>query len=124
MIKRKEVIKILSLKSLGPGEKSRLIDCKTLELSKVSALTITIRVTHHASATAPVKVHLVSGVDRMVWDTEDYTSFNAHLLAGKESQKTVAITPDIFLLKVQLENTDTTYTATDLDVYAVLGYEE
>lgn len=124
MIKIKEVVKILSLDSLAAGEKSRLIDCKTLKLEDVSALAITVRVTHHASATKPVVVHLISGIDEMIFDTEDYTSFNAHLLAGAESQKTVAITPDIFYLKIQLENTDTTYTATDLDVSAVLGYEE
>jgi len=124
MIKRKEVIKILELDSLGPGAKSRLIDCKTLDLKDVSALTITIRCTHHASATKPVRVHLVSGIDEMIFDTEDYAVFDAHLLIGVESQKSIAITPDIFLLKVQLENTDTTYAASDLDVFAVLAYEE
>ena len=124
MIKRKEVIKVLSLDSLAAGEKSKLIDCKTLDLSKVSALTITIRCTHDASATKAVLVHLVSGVDEMTFDSVDYATFESHLLAGAESQKTIAITPDILLLKVQLENQDGTYLANDLDVWATLGYEE
>jgi hypothetical protein len=124
MIKRKEVKKILSLDSLGPGAKSRLIDCETLDLSNVSALTITVRVTHHASATKPVLVHLISGVDTMTFDTTDYATFECHLLPGAESQTTKAIVPDAFYLKVQLENQDTSYAATDLDVWATLGYEE
>ena len=114
MIRRKEIVKVLELDSLAAGAKSRLIDCKTLDLSKVSALTITIRCTHNASATKPVLVHLVSGVDEMTFDSVDYATFEAHLLAGAESQKTVAITPDIFLLKIQLENQDPTYAASDL----------
>ena len=124
MIKRKEVVKVLELDSLGAGAKSRLIDCKTLDLKEVSALTITVRCTHHASATGKVRVHLKSAVDEMVWDTSDYDSFDMDLDAGTEVQKTKAITPDIFLLKIQLENLDSTYTASDLDVFATLGFEE
>ena len=124
MIKRKEVVKVLELAELAAGAKSRLIDCKTLDLDKVSALTITIRCTHHPSATKAVLVHVLSAVDEMTFDSVDYATFEAHLLAGAESQKTVAITPDILLLKIQLENQDTSYAAADLDVWATLGYEE
>jgi len=124
MIKRKEVKPLLSVDVLGPGEKSKLGDSDVLDLKNVSALAITVRCTHHSSATAPVKVHLLSSPDGSVWDTEPYASFNAHLLPGQESQKTVAVTPDIFLLRVQLENSDSTYEATDIDVIAVVGYEE
>ena len=124
MIKRKEVKKVLELAELAAGAKSRLIDCKTLDLDKVSALTITIRCTHHPSATKAVLVHLVSAVDEMTFDSVDYATFESHLLAGAESQKTVAITPDIFLLKIQLENQDPTYAANDIDVWATLGFEQ
>jgi hypothetical protein len=124
MIKRKETKHILSLSSLAPGAKSNLLDCETLDLSNVSALTITVRVTHHPSATKPVLVHVVSGVDTMTFDTIDYATFECHLLPGAESQTTKAITPDVLYLKVQLENQDTSYAATDLDVWAVLGYED
>jgi hypothetical protein len=124
MIKRKEVKKLLSLDSLGPGEKSRLLDCETLELDKVSALTITVRCTHNAAATKALRVHLKSGVDTMVWDTSDYTYFDMDLDAGTEVQKTVAITPDVYYLKVQLENQDTSYAVTDIDVWATVGYED
>jgi len=124
MIKRKKVIRILELDSLAAGAKSRLIDCKTLELGNVSTLTLTIRATHHASATKAILVHVLSAVDEMTFDSVDYATFEAHLLAGAESQKTIVISPDILLLKVQLENQDGTYAASDLDVFATLGYEE
>ena len=124
MIKRKEVKPILELDSLAPGAKSRIIDAKPLDLRNVSALTITIRVTHHSAATQPVRVHVLSSPDGSVWDTEDYAVFDAHLLPGAESQKTVAIVPDIFYLTVQLENLDTAQAATDIDVIATLGFEE
>jgi len=124
MIKRKEVKHILSLDSLAPGAKSNLLDCKTLELRDVSSLAITIRVTHHSSATKPVVVHVVTGIDTMTFDTTDYATFECHLLPGSESQTTRAITPDAFYMKVQLENQDSSYPATDIDVWATLGYEE
>jgi hypothetical protein len=124
MIKRKEVKHILSLDSLAPGAKSNLLDCETLELSNVSTLTITVRCTHNASATKPLRVHLKSGVDTMTFDTSDYTYFDMDLDAGTEVQKTVAITPDIYYLKVQVENQDTSYAVTDIDVWVTLGYEE
>jgi len=124
MIKRKEVKKVLELAELAAGAKSRLIDCKTLDLKDVSTLTLTIRATHHASATKAILVHILSAVDEMTFDSVDYATFEAHLLAGAESQKTIAITPDILLLKVQLENQDGAYAASDLDVWATLGYEE
>jgi hypothetical protein len=44
--------------------------------------------------------------------------------AGTEVQKTVPITCDVYYLKVQLENQDTTYAVTDIDVWATLGFEE
>jgi hypothetical protein len=124
MIKRKKVKKILSLDSLGPGEKSRLIDCETLELSNVSALTITVRCTHNAAATKALRVHLKSGVDTMTFDTSDYTYFDMDLDAGTEVQKTVAITCDVYYLKVQLENLDAAQAVTDIDVWATVGYED
>lgn len=124
MIKRKEVVKILDLDSLAGGEKSLLQDCQLLDLSKVSALAITIRATHGSGATAALKVHLLASPDGSIFDTKDYTSFDADLKVGAESQYTVAITPDPYYLKVQVENPSGQPTATDIDVFAVLGFEE
>jgi len=124
MIKRKEVKKILSLSSLGAGQKSKLEDCELLDLSKASALAITVRCTHNSAATNPLRVHLVASIDGSIFDTSDYTFFDMDLDAGKEVQKTVAITPDILYLKVILENQDTSYPVTDIDVFACFGYEE
>jgi hypothetical protein len=66
---------------------------------------------------------LKASPDGSVWDTDDYAYFDAHLLAGQESQKTVPITADVFYLRVQVENKDTTYAATDIDVIATIGYK-
>jgi hypothetical protein len=120
---KKEVKSVLSLSELAPGAFSRLEDSEIIDLSKAETLTLTIRVTHNLAATNTVRVHLKASPDGSVWDTDDYAYFDAHLLAGQESQKTVPITADVFYLRVQVENKDTTYAATDIDVIATIGYK-
>lgn len=124
MIKRKEVVKILELDTLAPGAKSRLEDCQTLDLRNVSSLAITVRCTYHPSATNVLMVHIYSGIDEIIFDTTDFHNFGIPLNGGKEVQVTDIVETQPLLLKVQLENLDTSYPVTDIDVFATLGYEE
>jgi len=123
MIERKEVITLLEVPSLAAGAKTELRDSKLLDLSKVQALTITAQVTHDAAATKPVVVKLYSDTTGGSPDTTEYAVFEAHLLTGQRSQKTVAITSDPKFIRVVVENTDTTYAARDIKVLATLAYE-
>jgi hypothetical protein len=124
MAKRKEAQKLLSLDSLGPGEKSRLIDCELLDLSNVSTLAITARMTHHPSATTPARVYLLSSPDGAVFDTTPYSYFDMELDAGNEVQVTKEAITCALYLKVQVENRDADYPITDIDIYAIKGFEE
>jgi hypothetical protein len=121
---KKEIKPVLSLSELASGAFSRLEDSEIIDLSKADSLALTIRVTHNSAATNPVRVHLKSSPDGSVWDTDDYAYFDAHLKAGQESQKTMSINADAFYLRVQLENQDTSQTATDIDVIATIGHKK
>ena len=121
---KKEIKPVLSLSELASGAFSRLEDSEIIDLSRVEFLALTIRVTHNSAATKSVRVHLKSSPDGSIWDTDDYAYFDAHLMAGQESQKTVPITADAFYLRVQVENQDTAQSATDIDVIATIGYSE
>jgi len=124
MIKRKEIKKLLKLDSLAPGAKSNLLDCKTLDLTKASSLALTVRATFASDATGGIEVHVVTSPDDSVYDTQDYFSYSISAEPGKEAQFTQRIDPEPSYLKVVLENLDTTYSVTDLDVWATVGYEE
>jgi small basic protein len=125
---RKEVKKILSLDSLGPGEKSRLIDCETLDLSDVLFVGITTRCTFPPGFTGYLTISVLGGVDTMMFDTTAYWEKNFVMTPGQEVQTTDEIVQFSVAipkyLKVQLTNTDTTYPVTDIDVWATLVHFE
>jgi hypothetical protein len=121
---RKEVKKILSLDSLGPGEQSRLIDCETLDLSDVLFVAITIRCTQAPGYTGDLIIYALGSVDTTTFDTVPYWSTAFAMNPGEEIQLTAEIAQYSIAvpkyMKVQLTNTDTTYPVTDIDVWATL----
>ena len=121
---KKEVKKLLEVSSLAASATTDLKDCELLDLSDVEFLALTIEVKHNASATKAVLVHVRSDITGGAPDTTDYAVFEAHLSPGNLSKKTVAISPDPKYIKVYLENQDPSYAATNIKVWATLGYSE
>lgn len=104
-----------------------MIDLATLAAGATSPLSdyvngcdsITCRCTYNASATKPAIVHLVSSPDNVVYDTEDFASFEMPLDAGNQVQKTLLIDSGLVNIKAKVENPDPTYAITDIKVIAV-----
>jgi hypothetical protein len=121
---KKEVKHILHLDSLGPGQKSRLIDCETLDLSDVLYGALTIRYTTPVDVTGNLLFKVYSGIDTMVFDTEPFLSAAVNNYPGQEAQYSTEIEQISALpfkyLKVELLNTDPSYPYTDIDVWATL----
>jgi len=89
-----------------------------ISAQNLRTLTLTARVTYNASATAPVKVNVYHTPDGKVWDTVPYVSFTVTLTAGSVVQRTVNIVPpEEGTLQIEVENTDATYTATEVGVF-------
>jgi len=124
VVKLKEVREILKLPTLNPGAKTDLKDCELVDLTRADSLALTVEVFHHADATAAVRAHVVSDTDGGSFDTVDFATFDAHLLAGKLSQKTFTVSSAPKYIKVYLENTDSLRAASDLRVSATIGYKK
>jgi len=124
MITRKEAKKILEIDSLAPSTTSEVRFSEVLSLSKVSSVAITAQATFHASATGDVVIHILADVDGGSPDTIDFETLTLTCNAGKTVQRTVKVNKEPLFLRVTAENKDANYAATNIKVYAVLGYEE
>jgi hypothetical protein len=121
---KKEVKHILSLDNLGPYEKSNLLDCEIVDLSDVLFAAITVRYTTPINATENLIVRVFSGIDTMIFDTDEYVAFAPNKYPGKEAQATFEVSQVTALpfkyLRVIVENTDPNYSYTDIDVWVTL----
>jgi len=89
-----------------------------IELTKVRTVSITVRVTYHASATSSVRCNLYFGPDKENFDTVPYTYFDVDLTAGATVQETKIIDcPEEGFLVISVKNLDTTYDATNVRVW-------
>jgi len=89
-----------------------------IPLVKARNFSITAGVRFHASATGNVIVKIYYSPDGRNWDTDYYATVTLEVNAGKYVQKTRKIdVPPFGYLRVQVENEDTNYDATDLKVW-------
>lgn len=114
----KNVETVLEKNELPAGSSTNIDDCGAIFLQFVKTLALTIQVRYHSSATKAVRVHVKSSPMGGVYDDEDYAVFDAYFAAGKRTQKTVLIHPDVMYVKVVVENLDTSYPAYDVRVVA------
>jgi len=93
----------------------------TIILKKTRTLTITCKCTYHASATAGAKVNVYFSPDEENWDTIPYTYFFVDFTAGATVQKTVIVDPpEDGSLAFEIENTDTSYAVTDVNLWITI----
>lgn len=94
------------------------INVGSVNTKKTRSLSITARVTYNASATSGVKVNTYFSADGHDFDTVPYTFFTIDLTADSVVQETHLIdVPENGMLRIELENVDSTYTATDITVW-------
>ncbi|MEX2702031.1 MAG: hypothetical protein Q6368_003045 [Candidatus Baldrarchaeota archaeon] len=97
-----------------------------IPLVKARSFSITAGVKFHASATGNVVVKVYYSPDGRNWDTDYYATITLEVSAGNYIQKTRKIdVPEHGYLRVQVENEDTSYAATDLKVwYTIQSWEK
>lgn len=124
MITRKEVKKILELDSLAAATTSPVDKSEVLSLTKVSSLAITAEAVFATGATGNILIHILADVDGGSPDTIDFAVLPLPVSAGARVQRTIKVNFEPAYIRIQAENEDTTKAATNIKVYAILGYEE
>ena len=103
------------------GGDIELAACPPISLESVSDLVLGVRCTVAPQATAGVRVHVRASHDGFVYDTEDWTTFEAEFAPGQETGRTVKVSAKPQFIKVLAENLDPHHDVTALTVTATLG---
>lgn len=89
-----------------------------LPLIRARTISVTAKVTFNASATDNITVKAYYSPDGTTWDTVSADYFDVDLTAGATVQKTGLLAlPEHGYFKLAVVNNDSSYTATDLDIW-------
>ena len=104
-----------NIPSLKASEKNRV---GNLDCSKARTVNISCRVTY-GNATKAVRVNLYYSPDGTHYDTVPFSYFNVDLTASTTVQEThIFDFPEIGYMDVEVENLDTSVTATNVMVFS------
>lgn len=94
---------------------------EVIDLRNVRSLSITVRVTYHASATKGITVKFYFSPDGKHWDTVPYSQYQPDFTAGETVQETVKIeVPEWGYLQVEVKNEDGSYPASDIYIWRTI----
>ena len=111
---------VLDLDRLAAGKTTALNETAPVCLSHVEGLTISVQCTYHQEAKLPLRIHVVSSTDGLVYDTADLYTFENDLRAGETARKTVDLNTHVRFIKVTVENQDRSQSVADLKIIATL----
>jgi len=109
--------RVINVSSIGAGgEVHADVDCRYFK-----ALAVTVKVTYNASATAGVRVYLLSSWDGTNFDSENttdaFTYFDPSFSAGATVQKTVNVDALPRFIRVLVRNLDGSYATGAVEVW-------
>ena len=124
----------LALSSLGAGEISALDNpltedgrtrsmtgCPPISLEAATSCSITVECAYAETATAGLRVHVLSSLDGIACDTEPYSTFDLPLRPGERMRATQSLDASVMFVRVQVENLDKKEAVGDVKVTAVVG---
>jgi len=93
-------------------------------LYRLETMTVTVKVTYNASATAGVRIKLYFSPDGDNYDTVAYAYFDIDLAAGETVQETKIVdAPEKGHLRASVENLDAVYEAAGIFVWSSITKE-
>ena len=109
---------VRKLAHVGSIAASATYEVGTVEVKNLRTLTVTCKVAYNGSATAGVRLAVYYSPNGKSWDTVPYAYFDVNFSAGATVQEThVFDMPEDGAVTVKVINNDTSYSATDVDVW-------
>lgn len=118
----KTVTEVLDEATIALGTTTGLGDCLNVDLSGgANSLALTLELTFNGAATLGAIMHVRASTNGADYDTEDLFTIAPDFTAGATIRKTVLVDPDMYGLKVLVENLDPAQTITNVVVIATVG---
>ena len=111
---------VLNIETLAAGKTTALNETAPICLSNIQGLAITAQCRYDKKAKKPIRLHIVSSTDGLVYDTADLYTFDNDLTPGKTAIKTFDVNTSVKFIKVIVENTDNSKTVADIKITATL----
>jgi len=113
---------VSTVESLAPGGEQIV---GNVTLGRIESLTVTTRVTYHASATSGLRLNLYFTPDEENYDTTVYSCYDIDFTAAAEVQKTELVTVSALgNLRVAVENLDPAQSATAIKVWVTICWRQ
>ena len=111
---------VLVKEKLAAGKSTILEESPPVCLSNIKGLAITAQCTYDKNVKKPIRVHVVSSTDGLVYDTADLYTFDNDLKPGETARKTIDLNTSVKFIKVIVENQDMSKSVSELKISATL----
>ena len=112
---------VLVKEKIEAGKSTVLEESRPACLSNIKGVSITAECKYDKDAKMPIRVHVVSSMDGLVYDTADLFTFDNDLKPGKMARKTIDLNTNVKFIKVIVENQDRSKGVSDLKISATLA---
>ncbi len=111
---------VLIKEKLDPGKSTLLEESPPVCLSNIKGIAITAQCKYDKNAKRPIRLHVVSSTDGLVYDTTDLYTFDNDLKAGETARKTIDLNTNVRFIKIIVENQDMSKSVSELKITAAL----
>jgi hypothetical protein len=111
---------VLVAENLAAGTSTKLEDSPPVCLSHITGVSLTAQCTYDKEAKMPIRVHVVSSTDGLVYDTTDLFAFENDFKPGETARKTVDLNTNVRFMKIMVENQDKSNSVSELKITATL----
>ena len=105
---------------IAPGKSTILQECPPVCLGSIKGVSITAQCKYDKDAKKPIRIHIVSSTDGIVYDTAALFTFDNALNPGNTARKTIDLNTNVKFIKVIVENLDTSRSVSQLKISATL----
>lgn len=112
---------ILVKDKIAPGESTILEESPPVCLSHIKAIALTAHCEYDPAAQGPIRLHVVSSSDGLVYDTADLYTFDHDFQPGKMARKTFEFNTHVRFLKTIVENLDKEAAVSKVKIIATLA---
>ena len=111
---------VLVKEKIAPGKSTILEESPPVCLSNIKGVSITAQCKYDKNAKKPIRVHIVSSTDGLIYDTTDLYTFDNDFKPGQTARKTIDLNTNVRFIKIIVENQDKSKSVSELKITATL----